>query len=106
MIGTSLGPYQILAPLGAGGMGEVYKAGDTRLDRSVAIKVLPTPWPAIPSCAPLRARGARDCGASIIRTSARSTTSAGRTIDYLVMEHLEGQTLAAPREGRYRSNRP
>ena len=39
--GTSLGPYQIQAPLGVGGMGEVYKATDTRLDRTVAIKALP-----------------------------------------------------------------
>jgi eukaryotic-like serine/threonine-protein kinase len=40
--GTRLGPYEIQSPLGAGGMGEVYRARDTRLDRTVAIKILPT----------------------------------------------------------------
>ena len=39
--GTKLGPYEIVSPLGAGGMGEVYRARDTRLDRTVAIKILP-----------------------------------------------------------------
>ena len=39
--GTTLGPYEILSPIGAGGMGEVYTAKDTRLDRTVAVKVLP-----------------------------------------------------------------
>ena len=44
--GTRLGPYEVLALVGAGGMGEVYKATDTRLNRTVAIKVLPPQWAA------------------------------------------------------------
>jgi len=47
--GSKLGPYEVLSPLGAGGMGEVYKAKDTRLDRSVAIKVLPAEFARDPS---------------------------------------------------------
>src|SRR5437868_2031288 len=46
--GSHLGPYEIVAPLGAGGMGEVWRARDTRLDRSVAIKVLPAEFSADP----------------------------------------------------------
>ena len=46
--GTKLGPYEIVAPLGAGGMGEVYRARDTRLDRSVAIKILPAQFSSDP----------------------------------------------------------
>ena len=47
--GTKLGPYEIVAPLGAGGMGEVYRAKDTKLDREVAIKVLPPAWASDPA---------------------------------------------------------
>ena len=47
--GTKLGPYEIVSPLGAGGMGEVYRANDTRLDRTVAIKVLPASLSSDPS---------------------------------------------------------
>ena len=78
--GTRLGPYEILAPLGAGGMGEVYRARDTRLGRDVAVKVLPQHLSSNPE---LRARFEReaqdDLVASTTRTSARSTTSAART---------------------------
>ncbi len=55
--GTRLGPYQILAPLGAGGMGEVYRARDTRLGRDVAIKLLPQHLGANADVRALRARG-------------------------------------------------
>jgi len=46
--GTKLGPYEIVAPLGAGGMGEVYRARDTRLERTVAIKILPAQFSSDP----------------------------------------------------------
>ena len=58
--GTRLGPYEILAPLGAGGMGEVYRARDTRLGREVAVKVLPSEFSASP---PLRQRLEREAKA-------------------------------------------
>ena len=58
--GTRLGPYEILSPIGAGGMGEVYRACDARLDRTVAIKILPTEVAADPD---RRARFAREAKA-------------------------------------------
>jgi serine/threonine protein kinase len=58
--GTRLGPYEILSPVGAGGMGEVYKAKDTRLDRTVAVKVLP---PHLSSSEEMRQRFEREARA-------------------------------------------
>jgi serine/threonine protein kinase len=57
--GTKLGPYEIVSPIGAGGMGEVYRARDTRLDRTVAIKVLPQHLADTPDAKQLFEREAR-----------------------------------------------
>src|SRR4030095_7089705 len=89
--GVRLGPYEVIGPLGAGGMGEVYRARDTRLDRSVAIKVLP-PAPA-PRAEP-RARFEREAKtiSSLNHPHICALYDVGD--DYLVMELLEGDTLA------------
>jgi serine/threonine protein kinase/Tol biopolymer transport system component len=93
--GTRLGPYEVLGPLGAGGMGEVYRARDTRLDRSVAIKVLPSHLAATPE---LRARFEREARAVSALNHPHICTlhDVGQQdgVDYLVMEHIEGETLA------------
>ena len=65
--GARLGPYEIVAPLGSGGMGEVYRAQDTRLDRAVAIKVLPEGLAADPQ---FRERFDREAGAILQLTQA------------------------------------
>jgi tRNA A-37 threonylcarbamoyl transferase component Bud32 len=95
-IGTRLGPYEILAPLGAGGMGEVYKARDTRLDRTVAIKVLAPHVLAEPG---LRARFEREArtASSLDHPNICVLHDVGREgdVEYIVMQHLEGETLAA-----------
>src|SRR5882762_9747708 len=77
--GTLLGPYEIQSPLGAGRMGEVYRARDTRLDRTVAIKILPTHLSSNPEAKQRLDREARAIRFSITPTSARSMTSATRT---------------------------
>ena len=93
--GTRLGPYEILAPLGAGGMGEVYRAKDTRLGRDVAIKVLPARFSSSPE---LRERFEREARAISSLNHARICTlhDVGHQdgVDFLVMEYLEGESLA------------
>jgi serine/threonine protein kinase len=94
--GDRLGPYEILSPLGAGGMGEVWKARDTRLDRTVAVKVLPK---YIASMADLRARFEREARAvsSLNHPHICVLYDIGKQdgVDYMVLEHLEVETLAA-----------
>jgi serine/threonine protein kinase len=93
--GTKLGPYEIQAPLGAGGMGEVYRARDTRLGRDVAIKVLPAHLCSSPD---LRQRLDREAKAisSLNHPHICTLYDVGSQdgVDFLVMEHLEGETLA------------
>ena len=93
--GTSLGPYQIESPLGAGGMGEVYKARDTRLDRTVAIKVLPEHVAADPDLKQRFEREAKTIS-SLNHPHICTLYDIGNQdgIDFLVMEHLDGETLA------------
>jgi Tol biopolymer transport system component/tRNA A-37 threonylcarbamoyl transferase component Bud32 len=93
--GTRLGPYEILSPVGAGGMGEVYKARDTRLDRSVAIKVLAS---RLSGDGDPRARFEREAKAISALNHPHICTlhDVGREGDseYLVMEYLEGDSLS------------
>src|SRR6202522_4189938 len=93
--GTKLGPYEIQSLLGAGGMGEVYRARDTRLGRDVAIKVLPAHLCSDPD---LRQRMEREAKAisSLNHPHICTLHDVGSQdgMDFLVMEHLEGETLA------------
>jgi Tol biopolymer transport system component len=94
--GSKLGPYEILAQVGAGGMGEVYRARDTRLDRTVAVKVLP---PHLSSSEEMRQRFEREARAisqlSHSNICALYDVGSHEGTEYLVMEFLEGETLAS-----------
>src|SRR5689334_21050471 len=93
---TKLGPYECLTPLGAGGMGEVWKARDSRLDRMVAIKILPD---ALAGDDELLARFEREAKAvaSLGHPNIVALYDIGRqdTVSYAVMELLEGESLRA-----------
>src|SRR5512132_3354612 len=93
--GFRLGAYEILGPLGAGGMGEVYKARDTRLDRTVAIKVLPQH---LSSSSEVRQRFEREAKtiSALSHPHICALYDVGNQdgVEYLVMELLEGETLA------------
>ena len=93
--GTKLGPYEIQSPLGAGGMGEVYRAKDTRLDRSVAVKILPSHLSDNPDAKQRFDREARAIS-SLNHPNICTLHDVGHQdgVDFLVMEFLEGETLA------------
>jgi Tol biopolymer transport system component/tRNA A-37 threonylcarbamoyl transferase component Bud32 len=97
---TRLGPYEITAAIGAGGMGEVYEARDTRLERRVAVKVLAQQLSADPQLRARLEREARSISAlnhphiCTLHDVGRETLD-GRDVDYLVLELLEGESLAA-----------
>jgi len=93
--GSRLGPYEIGAPLGAGGMGEVYRARDTRLERSVAIKILPAQLSSDPVRKQRFEREAKTIS-SLNHPHICVLHDVGHQdgIDYLVMECVEGETLA------------
>jgi serine/threonine protein kinase len=87
LAGTHLGPYEILAPLGAGGMGEVWKARDTRLDRIVAVKVCSSQF---------SERFDREARAVAALNHPHICTLHDVGANYLVMEYIEGHTLKGP----------
>src|ERR1700737_484717 len=92
--GAKLGPYEIVSPLGAGGMGEVYRARDTRLGRDVAVKVLPSSLSSDPS---LRQRLEREAKAvsKLAHPHICTLYDIGHQdgVDFLVMELVDGETL-------------
>src|ERR1700674_3256206 len=107
--GTRLGPYEIVAALGAGGMGEVYRARDTRLGRTVAIKIVSAKLGDRPDVRQRFEREARavaalshahicplfDVGEATFTNAAGTEVLAEGPVAYLVMEYLDGESLAS-----------
>jgi serine/threonine protein kinase len=101
--GTRLGPYEVVALIGEGGMGQVYRATDTRLNRTVAVKVLPAALSDVPDRRERFEREAHAIGAlnhpnictlhDIGRARPQPEGDHGE-VDFLVMEHVEGETVA------------
>jgi serine/threonine protein kinase len=100
--GSRLGPYEILAPLGAGGMGEVYRARDPRLGREVAIKVLPASFASDPDRLRRFEQEARAAG-MLNHPNLTAVFDVGKSEDggtpYVVQELLEGETLRSALSG-------
>src|SRR6202047_3900040 len=93
--GTKLGPYEIVTPLGAGGMGEVYRARDTRLDRTIAIKILPAQFSSDPVRKQRFEREAKTISSlNHLHICVLHDVGSQDGVDYLVMECVEGETLA------------
>src|SRR3979490_175737 len=93
--GKKLGPYEILAPIGAGGMGEGYKARDTRLGRTGAVKVPPQHWAAVVETRQRFEREAKTIS-QLSHPHICALYDVGREgeTEYLVLEYLEGETLS------------
>src|SRR5215831_3852300 len=95
-VGVRLGPYEVISPIGAGGMGEVYKATDTRLNRTVALKVLPPHFADDPEMKQRFEREAQTI-AGLNHPNICMLHDVGQDAgrSYLVMEFVEGETLAS-----------
>jgi eukaryotic-like serine/threonine-protein kinase len=93
--GTKLGPYEIVSSLGVGGMGEVYRAKDTRLDRAVAIKILPAHFSNDPVRKQRFEREAKAIsGLNHPNICTLHDVGSQDGADYLVMEYVDGESLA------------
>ncbi len=105
MVGKTLGHYEILEPLGKGGMGEVYLGEDTRLGRKVAIKVLPEEYASDPERLARFEQEARAAAAlnhphiAVVHDVGSETSDDGTVTHFMVQEYLEGDGGLTPKNG-------